>query len=128
MAARKNNAAPPREASPEPTPAPAPAALGPPPAAELEFVEKLAADLIGQLGPQLQQLGHGSPVLLYGLAAAAKVVEVTARSQLEQLTLEYPERAAEFEAQWVLVLQRREQYEHHAAEQARASAPQKEVT
>jgi len=111
--------APPEPPAPPPVVAPL-ADLPPPPAAELDYVTRLAADLVTQLGPQLLQHGQPSPVLLYGLSAAAKVVEVTAQLELERAKREQPERVAEYEAQWLLVLQRREQYEQHAAEQARA--------
>jgi hypothetical protein len=89
--------------------------------AEAAFIDKLATDLIGQLAPQLQALGHPSPVLLYGLSAAAAVVEVTAQRQLEQLKLEHPDRAAEFEQQWVRVLEQREEHTQRAREQALAA-------
>lgn len=88
---------------------------------EAAFVDKLATDLIGQLAPQLQALGYPSPVLLYGLAAAAAVVEVTAQRQLEQLKLEHPSRATEFEQQWVQVLEQREEHTQRAREQALAA-------
>jgi hypothetical protein len=88
---------------------------------EAAFVDKLAADLIGQLGPQLQAMGYPSPVLLYGLSAAAAVVEVTAQRQLDALKLEHPDRAAEFEQQWVRVLEQREEHTQRAREQALAA-------
>ena len=95
--------------------------LGPPPPAELAYVEKLASDLVGQLGTQLAAQGHPSPVLLWGLAAAARVVETTLLHELEKAKAEQPEQSTQLEAEWVRILQRREQYEQHAGEQARAA-------
>lgn len=96
-----------------------------PPQAELDFVDHLTNDLIGQLAPQLQAMGKPTPVLLYALAAAAAVVQTSAELELEQLKLEKPDEAQGYAQQWRLVLERRKQFEQRAEGETRKAHAEK---